>query len=399
MKWNEMHAGVHTAGLQFLHKLVPAKSQPFFVHPENVEMPRAGAIQKNGRNFQAGIVSKGTVVTIGDRLAPGPHGIALRELYQSDRRLQVGEIVFVAGLVHLVVPIPLAAVALPGVARDTVKPHHANAFCVLVIIGSHHATLAGGQGFRSVEAECRKVTDGSDRFIAVASGEGVRGIFNHAQVTGIGKFVDLLHIAGLTGQMNRHNRAGSRGDAAARIRNVQIHGERIDIHQYGARAEIGNRLRRGCKRGGGNQHFIPGLKTDAFVCKVKSRRAGGNRDGMARPGIAGELVLELHRFRSHGHPTATQHICNGLNFLIANTRTMERNLEIDALGAHRSSVTTKRLWEGTKTAAEIGIPDVCRWPAGFAGLYLLVFPATTRKRGPSMILAPESEYSTSERSE
>ena len=64
--------------------------------------------------------------------------------------------------------------------------------------------------------------------------------------------VELLQIAGLTGQVNWNDGRGAVGDSAGCIFGIDIHRERIDIYEYRTGARINDGFR-GCREGRSGQ--------------------------------------------------------------------------------------------------------------------------------------------------
>lgn len=110
----------------------------------------SGSIQ--GR-LQFRQLTEGSCIARGDFFSPLPHLIHFPELRQAHRGGHISHIVFEPRRDGLVIPRPFRCVSLPGVLADTVQSHDAATLGPWGVIGSNHATFAGGQRFCGIEGK------------------------------------------------------------------------------------------------------------------------------------------------------------------------------------------------------------------------------------------------------
>src|SRR5262245_15782576 len=119
----------------------------------------------------------------------GPHlnkMLQFSQLMYSDRRCDVGEIVFESAGCDFVVPIPLVAIPVPRIFADAVETKNLHLIVKLRTVSNDHAPLASRHIFRRVETEAHCITCVTSRGATAADGiasvvcpDGVCRIFNN----------------------------------------------------------------------------------------------------------------------------------------------------------------------------------------------------------------------------
>jgi len=119
--------------------------------------------------------------------------------------------------------------------------------------GLDHATFRAGDVFGRVEAEAAQISDGADLDHAAAfhqarRADGVRCVFDDLQIVTASDRTDSIHVAGLTGEMHRHQRTDVGMLAAGQRRfdfgRVDVEGVGVDIDEDRPGAEVAHYLGR-----------------------------------------------------------------------------------------------------------------------------------------------------------
>src|SRR5438876_9164227 len=108
-----MDARADAPALQFFNKLSPVDAQPACLEPRNVPLPRVTAVRAFGRKFDFLHVRQFTIVNPGMARSDLDEPLEFPQLVDSDRRLDIGEVVLETTGDHFVIPVPAVAVAGP----------------------------------------------------------------------------------------------------------------------------------------------------------------------------------------------------------------------------------------------------------------------------------------------
>src|SRR6516225_7597371 len=256
MKWNEVDRAADTARLQFVDHLIAADSQSRRVSAYDIEMPSVSSVVRFGW-WKKGL-DRGQC----PRILSGNRGSALAQLFgllqlsKAKSCLQVGQIVFVTGFQDVVAPATLRRIAVPRIPANAMEGKDAQALGVFLVGGGDHTAFPGGEGFRGVERETRKVSNGANHAALVAGRKGVRGVFNHRDSAAPGEFEDGIHVAGISRVVHRHDSARTRSNRLFHFADIDVKRIGRAIHQHGSRLEIQDRLARGGKSHRRNQDFV-----------------------------------------------------------------------------------------------------------------------------------------------
>jgi hypothetical protein len=165
------------------------------------------------------------VVAGGDRLAPGGVGRQLVQLYESDRRRDVGHPEVVAEHLELVAgPHPLVPVEPQPVGHG-------------VVVGRREAALGGRHVLRRVQAE-RPVPERPGHPPPERRAVGLAGVLDHRQPVAVGDRPDHVHVGDQPEQVDRADRPRPRRDRPLDLLGVDQVGVGLDVDEDGRGAGV-----------------------------------------------------------------------------------------------------------------------------------------------------------------
>lgn len=122
------------------------------------------------------------VIGRGDSSARRPEPARFPELFDADRRRDIGQVVFESRLANLVIPGSGPRVAAPRILRNPMQTHAPHALGVVGMVGGGHPAFPGRNGLGRVEREAGDVTDRADHPSVICRRQRMRGIFDHLQL-------------------------------------------------------------------------------------------------------------------------------------------------------------------------------------------------------------------------
>ena len=131
----------------------------------------------------------------------------------------------------------------------------AQALGQFVVVCQGHAAFSGGDDFDRMKAEYRDVakTTVADGFAFVFTANGVRRVFNDLEAKSARQVLYGLHIARLSGKMNRHHNFGQPTglfcayELVLQCLGAQVVGTRVNVHKIDLCAAIKTAVGRGHK--------------------------------------------------------------------------------------------------------------------------------------------------------
>ncbi|MEA2541021.1 MAG: hypothetical protein QOH35_2387 [Acidobacteriaceae bacterium] len=150
-------------------------------------------------------------------------------------------------------------------------------------------------------------------------------VFDYVETVAGGEMLNSVHIARLSGKMDRQNGAGPARNFFSSFLGIDTERYRVHIDQHRNGLEInddlGSRRERGCRR----KHFIALLQSDCFECKVERRGARTDADGMPGADIGCKVLLEFNGLRPHREPAGTDNVRGGPGFVFSHACRVEWN--------------------------------------------------------------------------
>ena len=203
-------------------------------------------------------------------------------------------------------------------------------FTFLTMIGNHEDTgsqrLVGSHQRTSVAIasqrlgrEKRSSPDMPDRsglsYLSVGKSiigtDGLGVIFHDIQMIGISQSHDRLHIAGLSEQVDGHNRLCPFRNSRFYFPGIDIEGIRIDIHQHGRQSQqsdnLGSRYISKCRQ----DHLIAGLKLQCHQGNLQSIRPVTARDHIWNLKIVSQMPGKGFHLRTIDKGTTVGHRLHG----------------------------------------------------------------------------------------
>src|SRR5216683_4765662 len=147
----------------------------------------------------------------------------------------IREIVLEAEVVDFVEPRAARVVTLPGVAIHPVQTGDADFRGERVVLSRDHPALGAGDIFGGVKTEAADIADRADLGHPTPVElpgriHRVSGVLDNPQIVAARDRHDAIHIAGVAGEMDRHDRADV---AMATARERLLDARRIDIESVG----------------------------------------------------------------------------------------------------------------------------------------------------------------------
>jgi len=103
--------------------------------------------------------------------------------------------------------------AIPGERGHPVRPQQTELFRQCIVIGEDHSPFAGGEILIGEETEAAHFAQGAQMAPVEEGTAGMSRILDHRQVVRLRQGKDGVHVAGITGVMHHHQRAGARAEA------------------------------------------------------------------------------------------------------------------------------------------------------------------------------------------
>ncbi len=180
-----------------------------------------------------------------------------------------------------------------------------------------------------MKAENRYVAKvaGADLAAVIFPADGVRRVLDDPKAVTICKPADLAHLAGLAGEMHRHDnlRKPALGLRDFKLlgqrRDAQIVGPGIDIDEVNLCAAIEGTICRSDKGVGGRPQIVPGAEIERDAGDVQRRGRIGNCDCAPRTTIAGHGMFEPWAGLPLRQPIRAQHVGDCVDVLRRNILT------------------------------------------------------------------------------
>ena len=138
----------------------------------------------------------------------------------------------------------------------------------------------------------------------------VRRVLDDLQMMAARDREQAVHVAGVTGEVHRQNRAHAAMLAAfERLldpRRVEVEGARIDIDEYRPCPEVTDHFGRGREREGRGYNLVAGPDAKREQREMQRARAVRDRQRVTRADVGGEFFLEALGLGAGGDPSRAQ---------------------------------------------------------------------------------------------
>ncbi len=173
-----------------------------------------------------------------------------------------------------------------------------------------------------------------------------------------------VEVGRVTGVVHGQDRAGARRDRCRDLVRVDVERVRLDVHQYGSRADVLDHVYGRRERHWRRDDLVARADPQCFERGVQGCRAGIERQRPRGSQKSRELVLEPLRLRSRGDPLRAERVHNLLDLLLADRRRRERK-EVAALGWCRAGGDGAAPWaRGPMSEMEMRVARDCVANAG-----------------------------------
>ena len=172
----------------------------------------------------------------------------------------------------------------------------------------------------------------ADAFALELGPERVGGVLDQRHAVLLRDGANLVELQHAAGEMDRDDRLGARSDRGFDRVGRDHQRVAVAVHEDRLRAVERNDVRKRDPGHGGRDDLVAGFQAQGAEQHLHHGRFGGQRDGVLRPDIGAERLLEFGVFRSGGDPAGTQHVGNFGNLPLLNRRPGKRQKSI----AHES---------------------------------------------------------------
>jgi hypothetical protein len=125
--------------------------------------------------------------------------------------------------------------------------------------------------------------------------------------------------------VHRNQRAGAKRDGLGGGRRIQVHRDRVDVGEHRCGAGVNDDVGRGTEGERRRHHLVAGADAAGQQREMQRRGARVHGDGMRRPDIRREGLLELPDARTGGQPSRLERRDDLGYFVTAQVGRCERN--------------------------------------------------------------------------
>ena len=241
----------------------------------------------------------------------------LLELLQPHRGAEVRHVIAEARADHLVEIRTRVLVAVPGVLVDAEDAQAADLLGCRVVGQGYGAAFSGRDVLDGVEAEAGRMPVGPDLLPLIVGAESVGRVFDDEEIPRLGHGRQSVQIAGAAAVVDWHHRAGSGGQAALHVVDVDEERVLVGFGEDRGRALGEYSLDAGREGDGGDDDFVAGPDAEPRKGDVEGRGPGVHGDDVLDAQKLLEGFLELENGRSHPEPGGIEHLLHGQDLLRA----------------------------------------------------------------------------------
>ena len=175
-----------------------------------------------------------------------------------------------------------------------------------------HAPLAGGDVLVGVERKDGYGVQGADAPAFVFGARGVGSVLDDGQAVFPGQGEDRVHVAGLAGKVHRDDCPGMGRNLFPDLCRIDVECAGLDVRQDRRGAAEDDHADRGGEGHGGGDDLVPLFYSEGQEGQVQAGGGGTQGDGIGRPHIGLEGILEQFDLGAGGDPAGFQ----GVNDLV-----------------------------------------------------------------------------------
>ncbi len=216
---------------------------------------------------------------------------------------------------------PIAAGRIHSLA-----PEQAEFVCQRPIVGRHHTALAGGDDLVAEKAECRTITNRTDRTAAILGTDGLSCILQNEQPMLLREFEDRVHVCGVSVEVDGDDPLCPRCDLLRDIRRIEIECSAVVIDKNRRSAAISNSIRARDISQCRNDDLVTGLDTKSSQGQMEGSRTIISRHRVVDAAKRRESILEsFNEAAVRRDPVRLQTLHHVLGFPAIENRTGHRN--------------------------------------------------------------------------
>jgi hypothetical protein len=249
--------------------------------------------------------------------------VQARKLVQTDRRLDIGHVVLVAGLDHLVMTKAHVREPLPRADTETVERQPLDPRSDLDILGYQRPALDRRDVLRDIERKRRHVSERANPPASPLRPDRMRSILDNQQPVAVPQRVQAVHLDRPPSKMHRHDRPCPGSDRSLGGIEIDQTRTRHGINQHRRRASMLHRVRRRHERHRRNQHLVALAYPEHPQRQDQRSGAGRHAPTLAGAHIIADHPLEALDLGPGTDPPRAQRVDNLGYLLIADHRTAE----------------------------------------------------------------------------
>ena len=296
--------------------------------------------------LDAGNLREALAVAPNDR-APGSDAL-LQPLQAAEPEGRVGlvQAVVEADIDHVVGRV-VAAMALPGAAREGVRAQQPHALGALLIAGRHHAALADAQLLLGEEAEGAELADraGLAAGVVHARSDRLGAVLDQGEPVLVAEGAQGEHVGRIAAEVHGHDRLRSGRDPARCVLGVDVEVLRAaHVAEHGLGADVARGTGAGHERERRHDHLVPRTDPRCQAGEVQGGGPAGDRDGVGCAHPVGERRLERLRARPHRQPPGLQAVEHRPHILLGHRDVGQRHAPVVHGASASASAAATRSW-------------------------------------------------------
>ena len=175
----------------------------------------------------------------------------------------------------------------------------------------HAGVAVGAEIFGGIKTDAGGVAEGAGAAAFVGGADGLRVVLDDGQVARFGEGKDWVHVGGEAVEMDDHDGAGVRRDAAGEFRRIEVVSVGANVGENGFRAEGADGAARGNEGEGREEDFVTGLNTAGAQGQDQGVRAGSEADAVSDATELGDFLFQRGAFAAQDELLRDHHAVDG----------------------------------------------------------------------------------------
>ena len=235
----------------------------------DIQMPSTFCLRQLIRCYNILTIRKCLIIPLYDFLSPCQKTIQFFHLATSQCALNIGNPIIKSQIQLLIKPRTIISCHQLFISCNPMATESYHFLIKFFIISNNHSTLTCCNWFYRVKTKCCHIRHASNLPAFIDRSQCMRTIFNNNQMMFLCNFMNLIHIAWLSGKVNCNNRFCSICNFSSDILWINIISSRINIRKNRSSATIQYTVRRSRKCKWCCNYFIPRLDSCCKTCRMK----------------------------------------------------------------------------------------------------------------------------------